>query len=190
MDIECKLKREGGTHVRIETTDYHFAPLPDGAHVAAVANEAHQDRFLAIPEAYGPYRGKGKPGVKTAASAPTPQPASDAAPSNNTPELLGASGYLDGYEFGGKAYAFADIVALAQQTSGRDAAAWNALEEAARADLIDAELDKLSETAGDQDPADVPDDERAALVEQYRTKFGKAPHGKWGADKIREALAV
>jgi hypothetical protein len=179
MDIECKLIRPGGTHVRIETTDYHFLPLTDGAHVAAVESAAHQDRFLAIPEAYGVYRGKGKPVGKKAAAA-APQPASDAAPADQT--LLGASGYLDGYEFAGKAYAFADIVALTQQASGLDAAAWNALEEDARADLIDEQLDRL---AGDTQP----DPERTAFVEQYRAKFGKAPHGRWSLDKIREALA-
>lgn len=57
MDIECKLIREGGTRVTIGETEYHFAPRDDGAHVATVEDEEHQDTFLAIPEAYGLYRG-------------------------------------------------------------------------------------------------------------------------------------
>lgn len=58
MKIECKLKRDGGTHVDIDTIKYHFAPQADGAHVADVTEEAHVDRFLSIAEAYRLYRGE------------------------------------------------------------------------------------------------------------------------------------
>lgn len=34
------------------------------------------------------------------------------------------------------------------------------------------------------------DADRADLVLQYKDKFGKAPHGKWSADKIRAELAA
>lgn len=56
MQIECILKREGGTKTAIGEIEYHFAPQADGAHVADVENEDHQDRFLAISEGYRLYR--------------------------------------------------------------------------------------------------------------------------------------
>ncbi len=61
MKIECILKREGGTHVKIGKTDYHFEPQADGAHVADVPDDEHAQRFLSIGEAYKIYRGEAKP---------------------------------------------------------------------------------------------------------------------------------
>lgn len=57
MDIECKLKRDGGSIIPLGDVTYHFAPREDGAHVATVEDEAHQERFLSITEAYRLYRG-------------------------------------------------------------------------------------------------------------------------------------
>ncbi|UAW00952.1 hypothetical protein [Ralstonia phage RPZH3] len=56
MQIECILKRQGGTKVTLEGVEYHFAPLEDAAHVAEVESEPHCKRLLSIPEAYQPYR--------------------------------------------------------------------------------------------------------------------------------------
>jgi hypothetical protein len=108
MQIECKIKRDGGSHVTIGNTEYHFAPQEDGAHVATVTDEGHQDRFLGITEGYKLYR-PGKPAQ--------------------------VEGDLDG--------------------------------------------------DGDADNAD----ERLALVAQYEAKFGKKPHARMSAAKLREALA-
>lgn len=55
MKIECILKREGGSKVEIGSTEYHFAPQADGAHVAEVSNNGHIQRFLSIPEGYRIY---------------------------------------------------------------------------------------------------------------------------------------
>lgn len=67
MQIECILKREGGTVAEIGGIDYHFEPLADGAHVAEVENDDHVDRFLSISEGYRLYRpGKNKPADETA----------------------------------------------------------------------------------------------------------------------------
>lgn len=54
MDVECILRRTGGTEVEMEGTKYHFLPNTEykGAHVAAVENKTHLSRFLGIPEAY------------------------------------------------------------------------------------------------------------------------------------------
>lgn len=184
MDIECKLKREGGTYVEIGKSQYHFAPLDDGAHVANVADEAHQDRFLSIPEAYRVYRGseKGAPAPKAvvASSAPvTPDSESDQPPADTV--LLGSSVHPASFDIHGKTYALGEIVALAQAGSGLDATEWNELEDESRADLIDEQLDKLNTAAPD---------ERAQLAAQYEQKFNKAAPGNWGVKKLREALAA
>ena len=52
MLIKCKLKREGGSRIKIGGEEYHFAPDDNGDHVAEVTNEAHANRFLEISEAY------------------------------------------------------------------------------------------------------------------------------------------
>lgn len=56
MKIECKLQRDGGTHITLGQDEYHFSPQPDGAHVAEITNEEHIDRLLSISEAYRLYR--------------------------------------------------------------------------------------------------------------------------------------
>lgn len=50
--IECKIRREKGTTVELESDIYKFKPGKDGAHVCEVKNPTHIQRFLMIPEAY------------------------------------------------------------------------------------------------------------------------------------------
>ena len=56
MDIESKLKREGGSRIQLGATEYHFAPGDDGAHVAAVDDDEHVATLLAIPEGFRIYK--------------------------------------------------------------------------------------------------------------------------------------
>ena len=56
MKLSCPVIREGGSFVELWGTEYHFAPMPDGCHVAEVENHEHQDRFLSI--GYKIYRGE------------------------------------------------------------------------------------------------------------------------------------
>lgn len=56
MDIESKLQREGGSHIQLGATEYHFAPGDDGAHVAAVDDDDHVAILLAIPEGFRIYK--------------------------------------------------------------------------------------------------------------------------------------
>ena len=56
MKLSCPVIREGGSFVELLGTEYHFAPMPDGCHVAEVENPEHQDRFLSI--GYKIYRGE------------------------------------------------------------------------------------------------------------------------------------
>lgn len=196
MDIESKIKREGGTHVDMGTKKYHFAPLEDGAHVAAVDDEAHQDRFLSITEGYRVYRGAGV----VPASAPMTQEAVKPQLHKATAEcqehtaLLGSDEHPANFEIHGTTYSLGDIVALAHTASGLDVSEWNGLAAESRAGMIDDELDKLAEAGPVQsNPAALPPADDAALrnelVAQFEVKFGKKPHHNAGIDSIRAKLA-
>lgn len=177
MQIECPVKRVGGSIVDMRGTEYHFKELPDCAHVAEVTNEQHQDLFLEI--GYKIYR----PGGQKAAPVKLvkkPEP----------PALKGSSVHPASFEIGDKTHTLAEVVAAAHKRTGLSHEEWNKLEDDARHELIDAELDFLAgDVDGDGDGQSDGDAERAALVEQYAEKFGKKPHYKWSADKIREELA-
>lgn len=127
MHIESKIQRKGGTHVDMGTAQYHFAPQDDGAHVAEVLDEAHQDRFLSISEGFRLYRPGQAPAVADI--------------------LLGSDTHEASYIIGGKAYALGDLVAAAHKASGLDAAEWNSLDSDTRAGLIDEQLDLLADAA-------------------------------------------
>lgn len=167
MQIECKLQRDGGTKVDMGTTLYHFAPLPDGAHVAEVTIEQHIDRFLSISEAYRLYR-------------------ADRAPEAEAPiVLLGSSEFPASFDINGKTVLLTDVIEQARAAVHLAPEVWNAQPEEARADMIDAELDKIKAAA----PLVADDTLRAELVEQFKAKFGKAPHHNAGVESIRAKLA-
>lgn len=127
MQIESKIKRPGGSHIDMGSAKYHFAPQADGAHVADVLDEAHQDRLLSITEGFRLYR----PG-----QAPAP-----------VEVLYGSSAHQASYDIGGQTYQLGTIVADAHKASGLSVEEWNELEEDSRAGLIDEQLDKLADAA-------------------------------------------
>ena len=176
MLIECKLHREGGTKVQLNGKEYHFAPQPDGSHVAEVTDEDHIAQLLAIPEGYKIH------GLKKAE-----QPAKKSASTEDV-VLLGSSEHPASFEINGKTYQLGEVVALAHTASGLSAKEWNELSEDARADLIDEELDKLAADKNGDGKVDGAE-EMAALREQYKAKFGQAPHHAMKADSIRKKLA-
>ncbi len=55
MQIECIIKRPGGSEVEIDGIFYRFLPNARGAHVAEVRNRAHAKRLLSMPEGYEAY---------------------------------------------------------------------------------------------------------------------------------------
>jgi len=188
MKIVSRIKRCNGHRVVLDGTAYEFTP-PD--YVAEVANQAHAERFLSIPEGYG----------LADASAPAAQP-KKVEPVAVSEDYLGSEVHPAEFEIGGKTYEQTEIVKMA--AAGRSAAEWNALSEGERADLIDDQLDKLADTMDGKDDDDATDGDkddtlegdlngdgdldREELAKLYEAKFGKRPHGKWNADKIREAL--
>ncbi|CAH0532138.1 hypothetical protein UAM5_00021 [Ralstonia phage UAM5] len=175
MQIECILKRQGGTKVTLEGVEYHFEPQADDAHVAEVESEPHCKRFLSIQEAYRPYRP-----VSAAGMQQTIVPANKL---TNAETLLGSDVHPAEIDLGdGRTVQLGAVVARAHAASGLTVEQWNALPAEARHAQIDAMLD----TMADEMPQ-TPD--RATLVEQYKARFGKAPHGKWTVETIQQKLA-
>lgn len=175
MDIECILKREGGSKIDIDGTTYHFKPIADGAHVAAVEDKTHRNRFLSISEGYQIYDGAvATPPVKTAPVEP------------GAVVLYVSSNFPATFDINGKQYALGDIVAQAQAISGKTPEEWNELLDDDRDALIDAELDAVNEaTAGNAQG----NSELDAAKEAYKLKFGRLPHYRWSVEKINEELA-
>ena len=56
MQIESIIRRKNGTRVTLDSTEYHFTPNAEGAHVADVENDAHIQRFLSVSEGFKIYR--------------------------------------------------------------------------------------------------------------------------------------
>lgn len=193
MLLKCPVIREGGSTYEVGGTDYHFKPQADGEHVAEVTNPAHQDRFLEI--GFRLYRADEK---KAAA------PANPAPPKKSQPLVWAPStehpAEIDLGE--GRMVKIADVIGRIAEAQGLDAAMWNGLEAERRHKLIDDMLDTMAAEApagegatgglaGEKDDGlgEDPEANRDALVAEYKEKFGKKPHHRWSAAKIREELA-
>lgn len=199
--IECILRRAGGTKVDLDGTEYNFAPLDNGAHVAEVENERHEDRFLSIPEAYRVYRGK--PYVRPndpAYSTPAPKPVEAVKPVDDAP--LGSSLHSAEYTIGEKTYSITELAYKAIESGEMTVAEWNEQSDETRASDIDgvlnalqdefdqAEAAKAGNLAAELEREAAEKLRRETLAAQYKEKTGSLPHGKWTADKIAEALAA
>jgi hypothetical protein len=186
MQIKSIIERKNGHSVDLDGVTYEFLPSGNPPYVADVTNEAHIARLLAIPEGYKVLLVEGQ-------AAPV-LPVTPAEPKQEQIILLGSDVHPSAFEIHGKEYSLGEIVQRAFESFDANHQAWNLLDEGERADLIDAELNKLEE-AGPVNPADTNGDgvvdaseERAALVAQYEAKFGKKPHHKAGIEKIRAEL--
>lgn len=197
MLIQCILKRDGGSKIDLDGIAYHFEPLADGAHVVDVADEVHADRFLAIPEGYKLYRGDLTPAGKPQAIVKSMGVSEAPAPKRGG-MLYGSSEHQSQYEIGGIVYSLGDVVRKSFEASGLSEDDWNELDESDRASRIDITLDAMADAAEasqdgpqaeDEQPADE-SDERAALVEAYKAKFGKAPHYRAKIETIKAELAA
>lgn len=216
MQIQCILKREGGTQVDLPGRKYHFAPQADGKHVAEVEDPAHIATLLAIKEAY---RMVGAPDAQpVSAVAHVIDPGAEGADEIDTTILLGSDNFPATFDIHGKTYQLGAIVARAQKDSGLDGATWNEL----TADQRDIKIEQVLDGLEDGEITDVPDignapvataatpidtaidplgvfaappavtgidPERAALNEQYKAKFGKNPPSNMKTESIIAKLA-
>lgn len=190
MQIKSVIERAKGHRVDLDGVSYEFLPTGNPPYVADVKNEAHIARLLAIPEGYKVLivDGQAAPHIPAAPAKVEP---------TDQVTLLGSDVHPSAFEIHGKEYSLGQIVQLAFEAFDANAQAWNLLDEGERADLIDAELNKL-EAAGPEKPTDPADtngdgvvdtaEEREALVKLYEAKFGKKPHHMAGIAKIRADL--
>jgi hypothetical protein len=157
MKIQCVLIRQGGTKVDIDNVQYHFEPLPDGAHVADVENEDHVDRFLAIAEGYKLYRGDLAPVGAPEAIEPSPVviPVFGEKPVV-LGRLNGSDVHESSYEIAGHVYSLTEIINIAFGNSEMSVEEWNDLPDDERLVKIDIALDDLAEAAEKQDKAVAP----------------------------------
>lgn len=148
MKIECVLHREGGSHIELGGIDYHFEPVADGAHVADVQDEAHIDRFLAIPESFKLYHGKAEPKgePKPAAAKPAAAPVSDAG-TQTTAMLAGSDTLPPQFEIGERVVTQLEAVQAAFAASGLTSDQWNELGDDERAAKIEIALDEMADAA-------------------------------------------
>ncbi|KDR26000.1 hypothetical protein [Caballeronia zhejiangensis] len=164
MNIECILKREGGTKVDIGGTDYHFAPIADGRHVAFVENQIHMARFLSIPEAYRLAVDLAAQQAQQAQQAPqSATPISESTITSAPPRPITAIAPSAPAAPVVQAAPIVPVVPVEQTGAG-------------------------NEESDDGEPVEDKSELRALLAAQYKEKFGKAPHGKWTAEKIEAAL--
>jgi hypothetical protein len=158
MKIKCILLRQGGTHVELRGTNYHFAPQADGQHVAEVTDEAHIARFLSIPEAYRVVV-EAAPAAPTPVAAPISAPTAALNPGVTDPALLGVNA----------AWTPPPVPPQGGE-QGNGGSNGGSLE------------------SGDGDPVTDTSELRAMLAAQYKERFGRLPHGKWDAAKIDAEL--
>ena len=186
MNIECILKREGGSVVDLGGIEYHFEPLQDGAHVADVAEETHIDRFLSISEGYKLYHGKCTPkGEPKQIGENTPVPASVAVNKTNAP-LSGSNELPPQFEIDGKVITQLEAVQKAFEASGMTSDEWNELGQEERTAKIEIALDELADandTTGEGEGDDL-----HALKAAYKERFGKPAHHTWTAEVITAKL--
>lgn len=143
MKIECKLKRQGGSHVTLGTTNYHFAPDADDAHVCDVTDEAHQDRFLSIPEGYRLYR-KGQVAATIAQWQPKPVAAPVPVVSPAERESLK---FPDTFTIGDAEHTLADVIAATRAANDLDEDLWGDLTVEEQSAKIEAQLDAMQDAA-------------------------------------------
>lgn len=179
MQIKSRIERKTGNTVELDGVTYEFNPP---SYIADVTEKAHIARFLSIPEGYEVVTdGKEK--------SSKPKKADEKQEEKQEEKqviLLGSDVHPSAFEINGIEYSLGDVVQRAFAAAGMNHTAWNELGEGERADLIDAELDKLANPA--TPPAISEEQVRESLVEQYLAKFGKKPHHKLSNEKIRAEL--
>ncbi len=131
--IECKLHREGGSHVELGGIDYHFKPNEFGHHVADVADDDHADRLLSITEAYRLYR------PNKAAKAVQP------VTSDEVQMLNGSKVHPEKITMGTLSLGIDNVINEAFVESGLTPDEWNTLTDEVRHNKIDDVLDKIAD---------------------------------------------
>ncbi len=172
MKIQSIIRRAKGTTVGLGDKVYFFSPDLD--HTCDVTDEVHIKRFLSIKEGFREAVGDD--------SAKVAQKSSESVKQEGIypVALHGTSVHPSEFEIKGRTYTLGEIVAKAHAATGLSVEDWNSIPEGERADLIDAELDKLAADG---------EDNRDELIAAYVAKFGKKPHHAMKTETIAAKLA-
>lgn len=187
MKIESIIRRKNGTRVEMDEAVYHFKPTDaDERHLCEVEIKAHIQRFLAIPEGYQPAD------LSDLSDITQPAPAE---PTGEQPVL----GTLDGVvEQDGTVTKLEElprdqllVLARDMEIEGAEDMTDEQLAAAVRAEPVEpvdepTEEPTKDEPQKDKAPAELSRDD---LAKQYEAKFGKRPHHKLSAERIKQILA-
>lgn len=192
MKVQSIIKRDPPTRIVMDGVVYQFEVDSEGRHVVEVKDEEHFSRLLSIPEGYRVVMEKDE--HKTGKSMAMHQQVDNKTVGENV-EPIGSTVHPEEIDLGGGHIVSLDVaVEVAIKDNELTAVQWNALSEDERHALIDAALDGMAshlEGKGDEQGGEIDTVEldRDQLAAEYRERFGKAPHGKWSAEKILEALS-
>lgn len=185
MKIESIIRRKNGTRVELDDSVYHFKPTPeDERHLCEVTVHAHIKRFLSITEGFQPADLDELKTVAADISAPVP-----AAPDRPVLGSLVGVQEKDGTVTTLPELPREQLLILARDMDIADA---DSLSDEELAEAIRAEEVEVVEEPGqpEEEQAKQPVAlDRDALVEQYKAKFGRAPHHKLSAERIAQILA-
>lgn len=185
--IESLIRRAKGTRVTMGNTNYHFKPSAnDERHTAEVSNEAHVDRFLAIPEGYREAERLAEPdettGITAATSQPQPpEPEKPAAPANTI-------GPVDETGTGEQTPPAGDTPQGEQSQGAPDPATAGST---VLGDVTPPEVKEVAKPDGEAKKADQTNPEQAKedATKAYIAKFGKKPHHAWTTEVILAKIA-
>ena len=197
MKIESLIKRKNGTIVELDEHRYHFKPsATDPRHLADVKVKAHISRLLAIPEGF-------QVADEEAPADPVEQPGPVTGTLAGVQDVDGSFRTLDQLDEielraiaiemeieGARELPVAELIAAIQaeevEIDGIDTSAQVKTEQ--QGDEQPGKTDEQPEDKPEDKPAEANGDDRAALAEQYKAKFGKAPHHKLSAERIKQIL--
>jgi hypothetical protein len=111
MNIECIIRRKGGSIITLSEKTYHFVPQEDGRHIAEVTDENHVERFLRVPEAYRIARAPGSSPTETQTPRVRKAPKQEHPALEEKQTLKGSVTQHDAFEIQGVSYAHKDYEA-------------------------------------------------------------------------------
>lgn len=213
MKIECLIKRQGGTTIKMDapTRNYLFAPetgIHTDPHVAEVEETGHVRALLRVKEGFRVVEGD--------------IPEDELEQFTQEQELVSSTTHAASYPIkGGERITLPDLTAMAFQDSGLEYDEWNSATDEERYGYIDATLRELQDGMAAEDAATPPAQEgkaedaapvqedkaedagkkqssedvplnqmqRKDLVEIYKKRFGRQPSTRMSVEDIANALS-
>lgn len=188
MKIQSIIKRNPPTRITLGGKVYQFTEDSEGRHVVDVADEEDIARLLSIPEGFRVVLDKDE---KKADKILDKHPQDDD-PADEEVKPIGSTVHPEEIDLGnGHVVGRDTAMELAIKENELTTEQWNALREDERHTMIDSVLDAMAEelTTKDETKEEAKELDRDQLAGEYKERFGKAPHGKWSAEKILDELS-